>query len=122
MVYPDIEALKATMPYLVEDTYEYTHPNTGLLEVLVLRLKSPEGKTFRQARPVDGGFVQQAPAKPWPLYNRARSKTADTVVVVEGEKDVHALHKFGVVATTSLAGAGKAEYADWAPLAGKNII
>ena len=81
-IYPDIEALKAAMPYPVEVVYQYTHPNTGKVEMLVLRMLKPDGdKEFRQAKPVPGGFVQQGPTKPWPLYNRARLKTADTVVV-----------------------------------------
>ena len=121
-VYPTIEALKAAMPYSVEDIYQYTHPTTGKIEMLVLRLKTPDGKTFRQCSPVKNGFIQEAPAKPWFLYNRGRIKTADTVVVVEGESCVHALHKYGITATTSPCGALKAEHADWTPLAGKNII
>jgi len=121
-IYPDIEALKLAMPHPVEDIYQYTCPKTGKIEMVVLRLKTPDGKTFRQARPEGSGFVQQGPSKPWPIYNRVRIITADTVVVVEGEKDVHALHNFSVIATTSPAGAGKAEHADWTPLAGKNVI
>ena len=121
-IYPDIETLKAAMPYPVEDIYQYTHPTTGKPEMLVLRLNTPDGKTFRQARPVPSGFVQQAPAKPWPIYNRARIQKADTVVVVEGEKKVHILHDYGITATTSPGGALKAEHADWSSVAGKNVI
>ena len=122
-VYPDIEALKTIMPYPVEAVYCYTHPTTNQLDMLVLRLRLPDGdKTFRQAMPVSGGFVQKGPPKPWPLYNRERIQAADTVVVVEGEKCVHALHEYGITATTSPGGALKAEYADWTPLAGKNVI
>lgn len=121
-VYPDLESLKQAMPGTVEAVYQYTDPKTGKTDMLVIRSMTPNGKTFRQARPVSGGFVFQAPGKPWPLYNRARVQTADTIVVVEGEKCVHALHEYGITATTSPAGAGKAEYADWTPLAGKNII
>lgn len=120
--YTNIEELKVAMPYPVEDVYQYTYPATGKPEMLVLRLKPPEGKTFRQARPVSGGFIQQAPPKPWPIYNRARIQKADTVVVVEGEKKVHILHDYGITATTSPGGALKAEYADWSPVAGKNVI
>ena len=65
--------------------------------------------------------MQRAPAKPWPLYNRKRVRQADTVVVVEGEKCVHALHDIGVIGTTAPCGAGKAEHADWSILAGKRI-
>ena len=112
----DIEALKAAMPHPVTDVYEYTDPETGKLEMLVLRMLMPDGdKDFRQARPVDGGFVQQGPAKPWPLYNRSRVKNSDTIVVVEGEKDVHGLREYSIVATTSPGGAEKAGLADWTP-------
>jgi KaiC/GvpD/RAD55 family RecA-like ATPase len=54
-------------------------------------------------------------------YNRTRVRDADTVIVVEGEKCVHALHEAGHVATTSPGGAGKASHADWTPLAGKTV-
>lgn len=121
-IYPDIAALKQAMPSPVEAAYKYTEPNTGKIEMLVLRLKTPDGKTFRQCRPVSGGFIQAAPAKPWSLYNRKRIQAADTVVVVEGESCVYSLHEYGVIATTSPGGALKAEYADWTPLAGKNIV
>ncbi|HUX15683.1 MAG TPA: AAA family ATPase, partial [Phycisphaerae bacterium] len=43
-------------------------------------------------------------------------------VIVEGEKCVHGMHTVGIVATTSPGGAGKAEHADWGPLAGKTAI
>jgi hypothetical protein len=121
-VYANIEELKAAMPCPVEDVYQYTHPVTGKLEMMVLRLKTSDGKQFRQASPAGSGFIQHAPAKPWPLYNRTRIQTVDIVVVVEGEKCVHVLQKYGIIATTSPCGAGKAQYADWAPLAGKNVI
>jgi hypothetical protein len=121
-IYADIESLKAAMSYPVEEVYQYTHPATGKIEMLVFRLKTPDGKTFRQASPVLGGYVQQAPPKPWPLYHRSRVKVADTIVVVEGERKVHTLHDYGVTATTSPAGAGKAPLADWTPLAGRNVI
>ncbi len=121
-VYPNIEALKAAMTGSVEAVYEYTNPKSGKLDMLVIRSMTKDGKTFRQARPQAGGFVLQAPAKPWPLYNRKRIQTADTVVVVEGEAKVHALHRYGVIATTSPGGALNGHHADWSLLAGKNII
>ena len=121
-VYKTIEGLKAACPGTIEAVYQYTDPQTQKPDMLVIRSQTDEGKTFRQASPCPGGYVKQAPAKPWPLYNRARIQQADTVLVVEGEKCVHALHEYNIIATTSPAGAGKAEYADWQPLAGKNII
>jgi len=121
-IYPTIDQLKAAMPYPVEDVYQYTNPTTGKPEMIVIRLITPDGKDFRQARPVETGFVFQAPAKPWPLYNRKRIEQAQLIIVVEGERCVHALHKYGFIATTSPCGAGKAEYADWTPLKGKLCI
>jgi hypothetical protein len=56
------------------------------------------------------------------LYNQAGLQGADTVVVVEGEKCVDSLSRYGVAATTSPGGAGKAKLADWRPLAGKNVV
>lgn len=121
-VYASIEDLKAACPGKVEAVYAYTNPETQDPDMIVVRCQTAEGKTFRQARPCSGGFEMKAPGKPWPIYNRGRIKQADTVAVVEGEKCVHALHDYGVTATTSPAGAGKAEHADWTPLAGKNIV
>lgn len=121
-VYKTIDELKKAVPGTVEAVYQYTDPGTGHPDMIVIRSKTADGKTFRQCRPCNGGFEMKAPPKPWPLYNRKRIQQADTVVVVEGEKVVHALHEYGVIATTSPAGAGKSEYADWQPLAGKNVI
>ena len=120
-VYQTIEEMKAALSGKVETIYEYTD-TTGKLDMIVIRHIIPDGKSFSQARPVDNGFVFGAPPKPWPLYNRKRLEQAPLIVVVEGEKCVHALHKFGFVGTTSPCGAGKAEYTDWKPLEGKNVI
>lgn len=106
-----------------EACYTYANPQTVAVEMAVIRWVDSSGKKkFLQCRPVDGGFVCEAPPKPWPIYNRARVAKAGTVVVVEGEKCVHSLHQAGFVATTSPGGAGKAQYADWSPLAGKRVI
>ncbi len=100
----------------------YTNPDTGRPDLVVLRVEGDgEAKTFLQARPEGDGFVFGKPAGPAPLYNRTRLRTADQVVVVEGEKCVHALQGLGIVATTAPGGAGKAAFADWSPLAGKKI-
>lgn len=44
------------------------------------------------------------------------------VLVVEGEKDVHAAESLGLTATCSPQGAGKALRADWSPLAGGHVL
>jgi hypothetical protein len=105
----------------IEAEYQYTDPDTGKIDLLVFRLKTPEGKAFRQCHSVPGGWVQRAPAKPWPLYRRAEIRTADEILIVEGEKVSDALNGIGVIATTSPAGAGKAVHADWTPVAGKRV-
>lgn len=102
--------------------YRYTNPDTHAVDMLVARIDSDQGKRFTQAR-IDGSdVVCEAPAKPWPIYNRTRLRDHDCVIVAEGEKCVHALTKCGYTATTSPGGAGKAKYADWSPLAGKKVI
>ena len=122
--YPTIERMQEVVPNCT-DAYRYTHPDTKAVEMVVLRIEPPgKKKEFLQARPLPtGGWVMEGPEKPWPLYNRARVRDAKVVIVVEGEKCVHALHEIGIVATTSPggAGAGKAELADWSLLAGKEV-
>jgi hypothetical protein len=121
-VYPTLEALAATQAG-TSTIYRYTDPaNAEKIDMAVVRLDSHDGKHFLQARPVPGGFIAEAPPKPWPLYNRKRVAEAKQVIVVEGEKCVHALHRIGIVATTSPGGANNAGSADWSPLAGKKVI
>jgi len=100
----------------------YAHPDTHIAEMVVVRIDAADGKSFRQCRPEGTGFVMKAPEKPWPIYNRARTQKAARVVVVEGEKCVHALHAVGIVATTSPGGAKNAKNADWSLLAGKQVV
>ena len=121
-VYPSTDAIEREMP-TIEQTYRYTNPGTREPDMVVFRQRLADGrKSFMQCRPVEGGFVLEAPPKPWPLYNRSRIATAERVVIVEGEKCVHALYESGIVATTNPGGAGKAEHADWSPLAGKTCV
>ena len=123
MIYPHFSALVAAMPYRIDTVYKYLHPDSNRIEMIVVRMVKPNGdKEFRQASPEGSGFVLKAPSKPWPLYNRADIQAADTVVVVEGEKCADVLCRHGIAATTSPGGAGKAKYADWTPLAGKNVV
>ncbi len=107
----------------VKKVYEYTHPVTMNRDVIVFRLEQNDGaKSFRQGHQNAEGFVLKAPAGLLPLYNRGRITAAPRVVVVEGEKCVHALHDIGIVATTSAGGSNGANKADWTPLAGKEVI
>ena len=121
-VFATVDELAASFNLPIEGTFKYTDPTTGEIDLAVMRLRKHDGgKTFRQGCRCGDGFAAQAPAKPWPIYNRTRLSAAAEVVVVEGEKCVHALAGLGIVATTSPCGAGKAGYADWSPLAGKRV-
>jgi CHC2-type zinc finger protein len=104
--------------------YEYRNPETRVVDMVVVRTDPPgQPKRFLQAHQSPAGWwTMTAPPKPWPIYNRARTAKADRVVVVEGEKCVHALHDVEIVAATSPGGAGKARHADWSPLAGKECV
>lgn len=118
-----LDELKAAAPGTVEATYLYTDPDTRRLELVVVRFRSADGKkAFWQASSTGDGLILKAPLKPWPLYNRTRVRDADTIVVCEGEKCVHILHEFGIVATTNPGGAGKSQHADWTPLVGKRVV
>ncbi len=121
-VFESMEALKSSMPFPIENTHPYTDPATGEVDLIVFRLKTPEGKTYRQCSPVPGGWIQKKPKGLLPLYNRHRVMAADTVVIGEGERVVEAFQKQGITATTSSGGAGKAHLTDARLLVGKNII
>lgn len=120
-VYRSVDEIVSSI-FSLTAKYVYTNPTTNNPELIVARQDLPDGgKKFIQFRPTLGGFESGAPPKPWPLYNRTRVASSDCVVVVEGEKCVHALAEARIVATTSPCGAGKASQADWTPLAGKRV-
>lgn len=119
-IYPTLEKATSVFPNL-EDVYKYTNPDTRAIELAVARYHVEGRKRFAQISPTNEGWIHRAPQGKLPLYNRARVLNAKSVIVVEGEKPVHALHDVGLVATTSPGGAGKAHKADWTPLAGKNV-
>ncbi|HUQ94756.1 MAG TPA: VapE domain-containing protein [Bryobacteraceae bacterium] len=84
-----------------------------LFEVLRKELLDAEGqpiegkKTFIQRRPDGkGGWIWDLKGVRRELYRLPAVLKAETVWVVEGEKDVHTLEALGVTATTSSGGAG----------------
>jgi len=127
-IYPTKEKLAEAVAYIAGEKggriaaqYEYTHPYTRHIELIVFRIESSGGKSFMQAHSCDGGFCLGGLARN-PIYNRTRVAAHEQVIVlVEGEKCVHALSMTGHVATTSPGGANAAAKADWAPLAGKLV-
>ena len=117
-VFPTIEAL-ASWKGQIEAVYRYTNPDTRAVELIAIRVKTPDGKTFLQCQPnPGGGFLASAPPKPWPIYNRTRCRGAKSIVWVEGEKKVHLLTDLGFVACTTPAGSSNADSADYSPLDG----
>ena len=129
-VHPDLNTLAKAAEFSDDDerrkvakTFIYTDPDTGHQDLIVFRLEKPgTKKTCRQGRQVNGGYVLcGCPKGGAPLYNRARLKTANVVVIVEGEPKVHALHEYGIVATCSPGGSDGAASANWQPLNGKRL-
>ncbi len=101
--------------------YQYTDAKGELLYEKVRY----EPKGFMQRRPDGlGGRVYNLQGITPVLYNLRAVIAADTVYVVEGEKDADALNKLGLCATTQTGGAGKNK---WLPqyketLTGKNVV
>lgn len=119
-VYPTLEKAFEVFPNR-EMVYRYTHPETKVIELAVVRYYVEGKKRFAQISPQQGGWAHKAPQGKLPLYNRTRVKSSDFVVVVEGEKAVHGLAGVDIVATTPPGGAGKAHKADWSPLKSKKV-
>jgi AAA domain-containing protein/CHC2-type zinc finger protein/Toprim domain-containing protein len=100
-------------------TYDYTDENGNLLFQCVRFMP----KEFRQRRPDGkGGWIWNLENMRRVLYRLPRLATAEQVLIVEGEKDVHALERLGFVATCNPMGAGKwrEEYSN--TLAGKDVV
>lgn len=100
-------------------TYEYTD-ESGVLLFQVVRF---EPKDFRQRRPDgNGGWIYDLNGVRRTLYRLPEVLQADTVYLVEGEKDADRLRSIGLTATTNPHGAGKwrEEYRD--SLRGKRVI
>jgi len=93
----------------------------GHLLAVVYRYDPPGGK--KQFRPWDAVRRKWAAPVPRPLYHPSGIATADTVVLVEGEKCAQALIEAGVIATTAMHGANApVEKTDWTPLTGKALL
>ena len=103
--------------------YKYTSPETNIVSFIVVRYElQGKSKSFGQFSPTDGGGFKSGGLQVYPIYNRSRIRQSSQVVVVEGEKCVHALHDIGIVATTKPCGAQAPEKADWSPLYGKEVV
>ncbi|AOE43775.1 DNA primase/helicase [Gordonia phage Bantam] len=112
------------------------HSHSDETEVVLERLGLEMKDLFDSDRGVeykysDGRRVHRSPGKDFrqsgntkgdQLYRVERLGDADTVYVVEGEKDVHALEASGVTAVSTAMGAGKAKMFDWSPLFGRRVV
>lgn len=72
-------------------------------------------------RKPDKSFPQSGNKADKSLFHADRIGDACLVYAVEGEKDVEAIEALGGVAVCSAMGAGKAQLADWSPLAGLDV-
>lgn len=121
--YPSVAALAASLGPICKASWIYDNPATGHVDLAIFKIvKEGAKKQYWQAHQCERGIILKKPAGMQPLYKRDIIRRADTVVVVEGEKCADALNAIGIAATTSPGGAGKAEAADWTPLAGKKCI
>ena len=93
----------------------------GKLIAVVYRYDPPGGG--KEFRPWDARRRKMAPPDPRPLYNQPGMVSAESVVLVEGEKCAQALIDAGIVATTAMHGANApVDKTDWSPLAGKAVL
>lgn len=115
----DFAGISTAQKRKIVTTYNYTD-ETGKLLFQAVRYQP---KDFNQRRPDgNGGWTWDLDGVEPVLYNLPEVIKAETVFIVEGEKDVEALRKLNIVATTNPMGAGKwkAEYNKY--LTGKKII
>ena len=96
------------------------HDGDGNLIACVYRYDTPEGKEFR---PWDVKARKTKAPSPRPLYNQLGIKTADEILLVEGEKAAQALIDQKLCATTAMNGAkAPTDKTDWSPLKGKRVV
>jgi hypothetical protein len=100
-------------------SYDYSDQNGNLLFQVVRY----ERKGFTQRRPDGkGGWIYNLEGVTTVLYNLPEVVRAETVFIVEGEKDVGTLKAIGVVSTTNPMGAGKWKDHYDLYLAGKHLV
>jgi len=98
------------------ERYPYVDPNGILLYHSVRYLKPDGKKDFRQCRPDGrGGDIWNLDGIERVPYRLPSVLKAETVYLVEGEKDVHTLEAWGLMASCNPGGSGSSHlYAEWA--------
>lgn len=112
-----LEAIGLTMADLFDEPFQHDRHGTVLA-----RYSYPGGrevwrtasKQFPQPRTDKNGDRT--------LFHADRIADAETVYVVEGEEDVHAVEAAGGAAVCPAMGAGKAHKFDWLPLTGRHVV
>ena len=96
------------------------HGGDGTLLACVYRYDPPGGKQFR---PWDVLARKMKAPNSRPLYNQPAIRSAELVILVEGEKAAEALIEHGICATTAMNGASApVDKTDWSPLAAKRVL
>lgn len=98
---------------------------SGAPALLVVRIETATGKSFRQLRAVDRDrWAWGSPEGLRPLFGLPGllAEPDREVVIVEGERCVDALAALGLLASTSAGGARGASRTDWSPLAGRSVV
>ena len=113
-------------------TWAYRNAEGGILGYVCRYFDAERGKTLRcfsygRYSPVDPPRWEcKAFTSPRPLYGLEllADRPDAQVLLVEGEKAADAARQLipGMVAMTWPAGANAAKYADWQPLAGRNVV
>lgn len=102
----------------ISETYDYLS-ETGELLFQVCRM---EPKSFRQRRPDGtGGWIWNLGDIQRVLYRLPTLREKNHICVLEGEKDVHAVERVGLVGTCNPGGAGKWLPAYTESLRGKHV-
>lgn len=96
--------------------YPYVDRDGGLLYEVVRYLKPDGDKTFIQCRPDGrGGSISNLNGIERVPFRLPELLNAETVFLPEGEKDVHTLEAWGLVASCNSGGSGNSKsYAEWA--------
>jgi hypothetical protein len=95
--------------------YPYVDHDGSLLFDVIRYLKPDGDKGFSQCRPNgNGGMVPTLDGVVRVPYRLPQLLNSETVYLPEGEKDVHTLEAWGLVASCNPGGAGSSDlYADW---------
>ena len=127
-IYPGKDVKRPDFNHLLHgkptEIYEYKSKEGRLINYVCRYDKKDGGKHFNPFSYTEQGWVKKQLNKPRPLYNLDKLIN-DTVLVVEGEKSVHAAEKLfplTVSVVTWAGGSSSILYNRWEPLYNKNII